>query len=119
MPFRHRDDVGNHALRFKAPEMRAGAAEAGLHFVGDAHAAGGADVFVSVLEIAVRKYHEAADALDGFGDEAGDLARRGEVDHLLHVVRVFLAGVRIVVAERSAIRIRRDARDARRSCAAR
>ena len=55
--------------------MRAGAAEAGLHFVGDAHAARGAHVFVGVLEIAMRKYHEAAHALDGFGDEAGDFAR--------------------------------------------
>ena len=45
----HRDDVGNHALRFEAPEMRARAAKAGLHFVGDAHAAGRADVFVDVL----------------------------------------------------------------------
>ena len=51
--FGHGDDVGNDALRFESPEMRAGAAEAGLHFVGDANAARGADMFVSVLEIAV------------------------------------------------------------------
>ena len=53
--FRHRDDVGNDALRFEAPVMRARAAEAGLHFIRDANAAGRAHVFVSVLEITVRE----------------------------------------------------------------
>ena len=48
--FRHGDDVGNDALRFETPVMRAGAAEAGLHFIRDADAAGGAHVLVGVLE---------------------------------------------------------------------
>ena len=72
----HGDDVGNDALRFKSPIMRARAAEARLHFVRDAHAAGGADVFVGMFQIAVGKDDAAADALDGFGDEAGHAARR-------------------------------------------
>ena len=75
MPLAMRDDVGNHALRFEAPVMRAGAAEAGLHFVRDADAARGAHVFVGVLEIAVGKNDAAADALDRFRDEARDLSR--------------------------------------------
>ena len=54
--------------------MRAGAAEAGLHFIGDADAAGGAHVFVGVLQIAIREHNAAADALDRLGDKAGDLA---------------------------------------------
>ena len=64
----HGDDVGNHALRFEAPVVRARAAEAGLHFIGDAHAAGGAHVLVGVLQIAVGENDEAADALDRLGE---------------------------------------------------
>ena len=73
MPLAMRDDVGNHALGLEAPVMRAGAAEAGLHFVGDANTAGGTHVFIGLFQITVGKYDEAADALDGFGDEAGIL----------------------------------------------
>src|SRR5690606_23159826 len=54
--FSHRDDVRNDTLRFKSPEMRAGSAEASLHFIGNADAACRANVFVSVLEIISRKF---------------------------------------------------------------
>ena len=37
------DDVGHEAVALEAPHMLAGAAEAGLHLVGDEQAAGGAD----------------------------------------------------------------------------
>ena len=40
----HRDDVGHDALRLEAPEVRADAAEADLHLVGDADPAGRARV---------------------------------------------------------------------------
>ncbi len=106
--FGHGDDVRDDALGFEAPEMRAGAAEASLDFVGNGDAACGADVFVSVLEVAVREDDATADALDGFGDEAGDVARGGEVDDALDVRGVFFAGVRIVAAVRSAIGIGSD-----------
>ena len=101
--FGHRDDVGNHALCFETPEVRARPAKARLHFVRDANATGGADVLVSVLEITLRKLHEPTDALNGFSDERRDLARRGVINHLFHVVCVFQSGVRIVIAERAAI----------------
>ena len=94
--FGHGDDVRNDALGFEAPEVRAGAAESGLDFVSDSDAARGADVFVGVLEIAIRKYDATADALNGFSDESGDLARGGEVDDALDVCGVFFAGIRIV-----------------------
>jgi hypothetical protein len=38
--FGHDDDVGDDAVVLEAPEIRAGAAEAGLNFIGDADAAG-------------------------------------------------------------------------------
>ena len=44
----HHDDVGHDALILERPEARAHAAEPGLHFVGDAHAAAGAHVLVHV-----------------------------------------------------------------------
>ena len=73
-PFGHRHNVRNDPLRFESPEMRAGAAKAGLHFIGDTNAAGGADVFVDVFEIAVGKNDGAADALDRFGNEGRNLS---------------------------------------------
>ncbi len=58
----------------KPQKCVAGAAEAGLHFVGDAQAAVLADDVVDDLEIFRRRRDGAADALDRFADEAGDLA---------------------------------------------
>ena len=75
IPFAMVTMSGIDALRFESPVMRAGAAEAGLHFIGDADAAGRAHMFVSVLEIAVGKNNAAAHALDRFGDERRDLSR--------------------------------------------
>ncbi len=88
--------------------MRARAAKSGLHLVGDAHAAGAAHVFVGVAQVALGKLDEAAYALDGLCDERGDLARRREVDELLHVVGVFFAGGGIVIAPRAAIGVGRE-----------
>ena len=44
--------------------MRAGAAEARLHFIGDAQAARGPHVLVNVFEITIGKNDAAADTLD-------------------------------------------------------
>ena len=78
--FGHRNDIGNDALRFEAPKMCAGAAKASLHFIRNAHAAGGANVFVSLFQIALGKFHKAAHALDGFGNERGDFSGRGVIN---------------------------------------
>jgi hypothetical protein len=51
----------------------AGPAEARLDLVGDAEAAGRADVGVGVLQVAVGIDDGPADALDRLGDEAGEL----------------------------------------------
>ena len=44
--------------------MCSGAAEASLHFVGDANAAGGVDVIVDVSEITIWEDNAAANSLD-------------------------------------------------------
>jgi hypothetical protein len=49
--FSEYDDIGNDALRFESPKVRAKAAEADLHFVRNAYSACGANVFVSFNEI--------------------------------------------------------------------
>src|SRR5690606_16912002 len=63
--FGHRHDIGDDTLGLEAPEVGAGAAEAGLDFIGDAEATGGAGVRVGVLQVAVREDDGAAYALDG------------------------------------------------------
>ncbi len=40
------EDIGNYALGFETPEMRAQAAKTDLHFIGNAHRTGGAHLFV-------------------------------------------------------------------------
>src|SRR4051812_21549678 len=74
--FRHANDIWYHPLRLETPVMRAASAEPRLHFIRNADAARCPDVFVSVLEVAVRKPHATADTLDRFRDEPGDLPRR-------------------------------------------
>ncbi len=76
--------------------MLARSAKAGLDLVGDAHAAGGARMFVSVLQVTIREHHRAAHALNGLGDESGNLARGGIVNHALDVRGVLPAGIGIV-----------------------
>src|SRR6266404_9942970 len=52
--FGHCHDIGNHTLGFESPIMCAGAAEARLHFIGDAQTAGAANMFVNVFKVAIR-----------------------------------------------------------------
>ena len=89
----HRDDVGRHAPVLVRPVVIARAAEAALHFVGNAQPAVLADDVVHDLEVLRlrRRMHDAADALDRLGDEARDLAGRLVLDDLLHLLRT-LAG---------------------------
>ena len=60
--FAEHNDVRDDSLRLESPEVRAEAAEADLHLIGDTDAACGADVVVSFGEIAGRKYDLAGDA---------------------------------------------------------
>ena len=76
----HGHDVRNHSLGLEAPEVGAGPAEAGLHFVGDAEPAGGPHMRVGLGQVAVGEDDEAAQALNRLGDEAGDFAGGGVFD---------------------------------------
>ncbi len=87
------------------PVVVAGAAEAALHFVGDADAAVLADDVVDDLEKFLRRRDRAADALNRLADEAGDLAWRLVLDDILDVVRALHAAGWILEPERAAIAI--------------
>ena len=64
-------------LGFEPPEMCSGASKASLDFVCDAETARGAHVLIGVLEIALGKNDDPTHTLNGFREEAGDLARGG------------------------------------------
>ena len=106
------------------PEVRAHPAEPGLHFVGDAHAAGGAHVRVHLGEIARRKHDLPADARARLGDEAGErsrlrrAARRSIVADVRGVLAPASGSSRLI---RAAIVVgnRRDVHPVRRAGAAR
>ena len=66
---------GSTPVVLDAPELAAGAAEAGLHLVADEDAAVLPDDVDGDLEVLRRRRDEAADALDRLGEEAGDPAR--------------------------------------------
>ena len=100
--FGHHHDVGNDALAFESPVVGAGAAEAGLDFVGNAESAVTAHDVVGLRKVAFGEDDGAADALDGLGDEACHLAGGGELDELLDVVGV-VGGLVFVTCEGTAI----------------
>jgi hypothetical protein len=97
--FGHDDDVGDDTIILEAPEVGAGAAEAGLDFIGDADAAGVAGVGVGVGEVVGRVGDGAADALHGFGDEGGDFATGAELDDVEDFFGVLFAGFGGVVGD--------------------
>src|SRR4051812_28877195 len=99
--FRHGDDVRDHSLSFKSPEVSASPAKARLYFISDTDAAGRTDVRISMLQIIIRKNDAPANTLNRFRNESGDLPWRGVVDNLLHVRRVLFARVHIVPSPRS------------------
>src|SRR5205823_255574 len=57
------------ALLLEGPEVRADAAQAGLHLVGNAHSTGGADVPIDRVEVVGRQHYLAADAGARLGNE--------------------------------------------------
>ena len=67
----HSDDIGNDAAQLERPEVTADAAEARLHFVGDADAAGSSHDVIGAFEIISRVRHLTATAHDALGKERG------------------------------------------------
>ncbi len=66
--FAEHHDVRNDSLRLESPEVRAEAAKADLHFIGDADATCGANVLVGFREISGRKNNLTGDARHSLGD---------------------------------------------------
>ena len=96
---------GRHAPLLDAEPLAAGAAPAGLHFVADEDAAVIAHDLVDDLEIFLGRRDEAADALNGLGDEAGDPAAGGGADQFLHVLRAAHFAIGIGQAEGTAVAV--------------
>src|SRR5439155_25266868 len=85
--FGHGDHVGFDAPLFDAPHLVAGAAEAGLDFVADEHAAVFLHDVVNDLEVFLRRIDDAAETLDRFADERGDLAGGVVLDDVFEFAR--------------------------------
>src|ERR1700735_1171076 len=113
------DDIRRNFPLFDAPPFFAGAAPAGLHFVGDKKAAVVFHDAVNDFEIFRRWSDESADALNRFGDERSDRAAGGGLNYPFHIVRAGHAAFGIFQMQRAAIAIgihgMRDA-DADDSC---
>ena len=95
-PFATVSRSGDDVVRLVAPEVVAGAAEAGLHLVGDEEDAVVGEHLVQRTEETVGRCREATDTLDGLGDHARDITTRAHVDHVAQVLDA-RGGVRIVV----------------------
>ncbi len=99
------DDVRHHALGLEGPELAADAAEADLHLVGDAEAAGRADVAVGGLEVALGRDDLAAAAEQRLEDEAGDRLLRA-LESGAHLVAIGAPGRRSLSLVLSAVAVR-------------
>src|SRR6185503_17673745 len=65
----HHDYVGHDTLILKRPEARSHATQAGLHFVGDAHAALLSNILIDVRQISGRQHDLAAHTWACLGDK--------------------------------------------------
>ncbi len=80
-----REQVGRHVVGLVSPEVLAGAAPPGLDLVGDEEDPVLVEHLLHRPEEAVRRRHEAADALDGLGDHAGHVAGGGDGEQVLQI----------------------------------
>ena len=101
----HRHDLGRNTGALEAPVVVSGAGEAGLHLVGDADAAVGADDVVDLRQVVRRSHRDTAGALNGLRDEGGDLARGGVADQLRDILGALACDLLRRAGERVAIGI--------------
>ena len=99
------DEVGRDLPLFDAEPFFTGAAPTGLDFVGDEKAAVFFYDFEDYLEIFLWGSDEAADALNGFGDEGGDVAAGGGLDEIFDVVGACDFAVGIFEVKRAAVAV--------------
>jgi hypothetical protein len=81
----HGDDVGDHAEVLEPPVVLAGAAEAGLHLVGNTQAAVLPHDPVGLAEVVGCGAGDPANALNRLGDEGRDPAGGGIADQLADI----------------------------------
>jgi len=105
----HAFGAGDHVRRdfplLDAEPFFAGAAPAGLDFVGDEQGAVFLDDLEDDLEIFLRWGDEAADALNGFGDEGGDIAAGAGLNEVFHVIGASHFAFGIFQVQRTAITV--------------
>src|SRR5450830_2003239 len=106
-PFGHRHDLGLDVPVRDAEPGAASAPEARLHLVADEDAAVLPHDPDRDLEILLRGRDESANALDGLGDEARDLAGRRRLDQLFEVLGARDAAGRVRELQRAAVAVRR------------
>src|SRR3972149_1772432 len=87
------------------PKPRGGGTKYALLISGAGDAAVLADDIVNDFEKLLGRRDRAADALDRLADEAGNLARRFVLNHVLDVVRALDTARRIFEPERTAVTI--------------
>src|SRR5689334_750292 len=85
--FSEYDDVRDHTVTLKRPEMRADATVSSLHFVGNANSTGGSHNVVDLVEITRRKNDLTRNARHRLGDEAAkSFAVFDNVDNVLRIL---------------------------------
>ena len=106
-PLRTGDHVRHHALLFETPEKMAHAPVTDLHFVGDAHAALGANQPVDLLQVARWQRDTAGIAVHRFADDARQLTATGVEVSQLGVDVLQVVGGAVGPAEAAAEGVRR------------
>src|SRR5882762_493819 len=99
-------NVRRHLPLLDAEPFLPGTAPAGLHFVADEESAVLLDDFENDLEIFLGRRDEAADPLDRFGDEGGDVSAGAGLNEIFDVVRARYFAGRIGQMQRATVTIR-------------
>src|SRR5690348_16608593 len=99
------NDVRDDLPMLDAEPVLAGAGEAGLHFIGDEEPAVFLDGVEDDFEVFGGRSDEAADALDRFGDEGGDVAAGAGLNEIFDLVGAGHAAIGILQSQRAAITI--------------
>lgn len=102
--FAHDDNIGNHILQFKSPEMGPDSPESDLDFVSDAYSTGGPDVPECSLQITFGWNDLSPTRKERLSDESGDgtIAR---LDDFLHFAGITYSSISTLPLEGSSIAV--------------
>ncbi len=99
------DDVGDDVILLNAPPLVSGSAPGGLDFITDEDAAVFAYDSGDDLEVLFRRSDEAADALNGLGDHAGDAAGGGGADEFVDILGALHFATGVLKSEGAAVAV--------------